>query len=1174
MSSELNDKKLLDLVYTDELTRIYNRRYLNEQVPRNLSKAKKKDKPIAFFMFDMDNFKGINDNHGHQAGDDALVHFTKILSEKIAKRGTAIRYAGDEFVLLVPRLDKKAACDFVLDIQKKMVESPLKVGKTQITLGCSAGVALYPLDGKDVKILFKKADEALYAAKYQGKGRVIAFPDSGKLLIPSKLDSILEAPYIVGRDEVIKFLEKHISKKGNPLDFPVMMGADGEGKTRLIKHASELTQKKLKFALSIKGYPLWQTQPYGSLFAGLGSLFENDQPLSDHVFSILEEKYRQILKPNLYSWDVKEVKEREKSSEQETAAIIEALTRTFLILRETGDGAVLLDDIDEIDSPSLQFLDSQIGQKGPNNLFFVSSLNSTDLATGEEKLLSLLNSMPEIASQCEIKRFLLEPLGIKDIEGLEKKLFDGKTFHPETVEALLRNSDGKPLFIIETISFLLQEGKIKTDGVEWDLSSVQPEDVPLNLADLVKKRLERMDKESQHVIKLASILGEKINIRMLAEMAGLKPQEVHNIIANARRLLFVEETPNPDEFVFSHRLGRSISYSLMDEEQRRNYHALAAEIENKYARGSLERVAGRLAYHYQNAGKMAEAVKMLSTLKVQMDEMAVSKSTLKALQKRIISSATSKESVLEEEMLSKAPELAISFRTAMQNLRLYPKENMNVKMSINRLLAVLESYLAQKTEALSISLTSDVMLLNSQPVPSQLADSPWIKDLYTVLTSYGLQGVLFVRGVSYDEITRFLEIFTMHPDDVANQWDVIVDQSELTHILPDRKVFVAVGERKIFLEDKEVVTIRERKEGESAPVYTSIDSQRISDKHLEQLKGILDQFSKEKQELISAIRTSNIDEADIHKLVELLEGAKITGIEKFVPEPEGVPTFIPEAPQKDKYADVLPDMEVVKKTEEDIALLFEELNSEDISKRAKAAAWLAEQEPTKLAEAGLKAIISNMPLKTRRLAAAVVKKAGKAAVEALLRKVNHEMPVTSLVKVVMVLDTFIGNPSLIPLLREIALLGPSEVLPPAIEVMKQVPGEEIDGLFLELFQTAEGKTKLDILSLFADRKIYESVPVLLELIEPKRFWEKEERVLLQTHACRTLGMLRAAEAVDALISVASATRALSVFKSKPVSIRVAATRALRLFPPEEKIAGALNKLQKDRSPLVRRAASE
>lgn len=75
MHSETKSEKLQSLLYLDDLTQIFNRRYLSEQVPQKLLQANKKDQTIAFFMIDMDKFKSINDTYGHQAGDDALVHF-------------------------------------------------------------------------------------------------------------------------------------------------------------------------------------------------------------------------------------------------------------------------------------------------------------------------------------------------------------------------------------------------------------------------------------------------------------------------------------------------------------------------------------------------------------------------------------------------------------------------------------------------------------------------------------------------------------------------------------------------------------------------------------------------------------------------------------------------------------------------------------------------------------------------------------------------------------------------------------------------------------------------------------------------------------------------------------------------------------------------------------------
>ncbi|GAG49054.1 unnamed protein product, partial [marine sediment metagenome] len=100
-----------------------------------------------------------------------------------------------------------------------------------------------------------------------GKGEVVVTPEAGRLITPSKLNSILQAPYIVGRDDFIGFLEKHLSEEGDPKVFPVLLGDEGSGKTRLMRFADEIAQKKLTFTLYAKGYPFWQNEMYGAVFA-------------------------------------------------------------------------------------------------------------------------------------------------------------------------------------------------------------------------------------------------------------------------------------------------------------------------------------------------------------------------------------------------------------------------------------------------------------------------------------------------------------------------------------------------------------------------------------------------------------------------------------------------------------------------------------------------------------------------------------------------------------------------------------------------------------------------------------------------------------------------------------------------------------------------------------------
>ena len=1174
MNTESKDRKLLSLIYNDELTNLFNRRYLKEVIPGYLTQAEKEGFLIACYMIDLDNFKGINDTYGHNIGDEALIHFSNILSENVKGEGIAIRYAGDEFILIVSKAEKQKAQEIGSNIQQNIKELPLKFDSNELTLGCSIGISIFPQDGKEWETLFKKADEALYTAKRQGKGRIIMVPEGGKLLTPFKLDSILASPYIVGRDDIIQSIEKHLSGEGNASEFPVIMGDDGTGKTRLMEYAKEVAQKKLAFTLFAKGFPIWQTESYGSVFATLGALFGEKQSISDEVFSRLDDKYKQILKPHLYSWDAKELTMPEGAAEPDSLALFEALTQTFMIIREMGDGVILLDGAGQIDSPSLQFFDSQFGQKDGNKLFFVSSLNCPDLTMGDEKLLLLLDTMSEVATNGRVQKYQLGPLSLEHIQEFVTKLFDGKTLPPESAEALLDKSNGNPLFIVEALSHLLLDSKIVAAGEDWDLTSVKPEDIPRSLSDMIKERLMRMDKEEISVLKLASILGEKISPNQLAEISELKLQHVLKHLNNARRVLLIEETPDPNEFVFSHRLDRSVFYSLMSEEERRQYHTLAAEIERKYASGSLERVVGKLAYHFQNAGILDKAAEMFSAMKDQMNAVAISKGLRKTLQKRIVTTSMAKESPLEEEDIARAIEILRAFRASLQNLRLYPKEHKNVVESVERFMELVEPFLTHKTEALSISMTSETTLFNGQPAPPRSLDRRLTEELYQTLNNYGLQGVILMRGLTQEEAVRFFEVFQKNPEEVASQWDKLVDQLNLSYILPDRKMFVAVGERKIVLDDQEVLARTPGREAAASPAQTATSATPMTDEQLEQLKNILDQFRKEKEELLSSLRSGDISKQDLRELVNLLKKTDISQIDRSVMEAGGVspPSVTATSPQKDRYADVKPDLEIVKQTEEDISLVFEDLNSQDVNTRAKAAAWLAEQNPSKLAEFGLKMITSDMPLRTRRLVAGIIQKAGEEAVEVLLRKMDKEAPLVSLLKMIEVADIFINNPKLIRIIREIVLTGQREAIPAALEILEQIPGTEVNPIILELFESSVEKFKQDILNLFAKRRMVEAVPLLLELTKPKKVWQKENRIPLQAKACRTLGLIRSSHAADHLIAIAIRPKPWDLQKSKPDSVRVAATWALTQLPKTGEINKALDRLKKDKSPIISKAA--
>lgn len=161
---------LEELSTRDDLTKLFNRRYLNETLKRELLQASRTQKTLGLIMLDVDRFKSINDTLGHDAGDAVLVAIGELLSKHIRGSDIACRYGGDEFILVLPNISRELILKRAVELLDSV--SSLDVPKA---INISAGIAIYPEDGRNGDTLIKSADHALYCAKkIDGNSMVMA----------------------------------------------------------------------------------------------------------------------------------------------------------------------------------------------------------------------------------------------------------------------------------------------------------------------------------------------------------------------------------------------------------------------------------------------------------------------------------------------------------------------------------------------------------------------------------------------------------------------------------------------------------------------------------------------------------------------------------------------------------------------------------------------------------------------------------------------------------------------------------------------------------------------------------------------------------------------------------------------------------------------------------------
>ena len=154
----------------DPLTDLANRNLFYDRFRQSLHAARRENGTVALVMLDLDEFKAVNDAHGHAVGDDALKKVASRLRLGLRATDTAARLGGDEFAWILPNVSSRATIETMVRERLSNVREPMQVGDVQIVIGVSAGIALYPEDGRDVDSLMKHADAALYAAKKAGDG--------------------------------------------------------------------------------------------------------------------------------------------------------------------------------------------------------------------------------------------------------------------------------------------------------------------------------------------------------------------------------------------------------------------------------------------------------------------------------------------------------------------------------------------------------------------------------------------------------------------------------------------------------------------------------------------------------------------------------------------------------------------------------------------------------------------------------------------------------------------------------------------------------------------------------------------------------------------------------------------------------------------------------------------
>ena len=574
--------------YIDDLTGLYNRRYLLTLIPGQLEEAQRKDIPLSIVLIDLDHFKNVNDTYGHTRGDVVLKEFGIFIKALLRADDTVFRYGGDEFVCILPNADYEQA----KMISQRFIEQCRIKEFVQIRLTLSIGIASCPLDARDWQTLFEIADRNLYSAKRHGRDRIGIFEKEEKTLI-------IPTEETVGRDSKLMKIRGFIRPifEGNG-GAVCISGEVGVGKTRLVQEIEKdsdfqdihfLRSNLSATTKSIPYYPFREIIRAVIKKAGEGSVFEIPQAYQIELVKIVPELSGRADQVNEHIFMLDKFR------------LFEGVRRFLSLCASKTPIFICLDNIHWADNGSMELLHYLIRALKNSSIFFFFVYR-----VEEARSSSFQNILHLMMHEGLYERVVLEPLEPADVARMLSLMIDDIP-PSELIDYIFKETGGNPFFIEELMKSLETYDAFIWDKDKWIFDKSRKAVIPYSVEGVVDRKLGMLSTEACSLLEYAAVMGREFDFAFLRDITKMNEGQLFDLMDEILEMRLLKES-GEERYFFSEDIAREIIYRQISRVKLKHYHQAISEWLLNFYKGRTEEVIEELAHHIYLSGDRERAL--------------------------------------------------------------------------------------------------------------------------------------------------------------------------------------------------------------------------------------------------------------------------------------------------------------------------------------------------------------------------------------------------------------------------------------------------------------------------------------------------------------------------------------------------------------------------------------